>query len=410
MSNITSAGVAQFFSPMGQELWAKARAEEYDAASFMLAFRNAYPLELLRVVANQLDISTGVRRKFPSLAPRGVVLDRSLFEQASCEAVARFRATYMQGDTLCDITGGAGIDTFFLASSFSTTHYVEIDPVRHALFCENSRRWGASSSSLETFCADSLSYLKDSRQTYDWIFVDPARRSGDGTRHAEMSAWRPDIVAQQQLLCSSARKVGVKIAPAYDITRLRKEISTMESLRVISVGGEVKEIFAQMSAQGDSIRCTLHAVCLTKEGTPFFEISREGHGDRMLPSSSEATYLYDPDAALIKAGLVHETGALFSMSCVAPHGVLLLKNSYEEDFPGRVLRIQHIFSWSKKRTQTYLRTHGVVGATIIRRDFPLSVQEIRRRFHLFGESANTFLYFTTRGCGERIVIHAEREL
>src|SRR5687768_11615180 len=46
-------------------------------------------------------------------------------EQASSEKTAAYKAGLVEGDTLVDLTGGFGIDSFFFARRFRTVLYVE---------------------------------------------------------------------------------------------------------------------------------------------------------------------------------------------------------------------------------------------------------------------------------------------
>src|SRR5690606_40529784 len=52
-------------------------------------------------------------------------------EQCSSEVTARFKSSLVYGKTMADLTGGAGIDTYYLSQSFQECHYVE----QNALLC-----------------------------------------------------------------------------------------------------------------------------------------------------------------------------------------------------------------------------------------------------------------------------------
>ncbi|MBR0194849.1 MAG: hypothetical protein IJQ32_01195 [Paludibacteraceae bacterium] len=46
-------------------------------------------------------------------------------EQCSSELAARFKASLVSGEKMVDLTGGYGVDTYFLSDSFSSIDYVE---------------------------------------------------------------------------------------------------------------------------------------------------------------------------------------------------------------------------------------------------------------------------------------------
>ena len=56
-------------------------------------------------------------------------------EQCSSEITARYKASWLQGDTMTDLTGGLGVDCSFLARNFRKVDYVE----RQEVLCELAR-------------------------------------------------------------------------------------------------------------------------------------------------------------------------------------------------------------------------------------------------------------------------------
>ena len=46
-------------------------------------------------------------------------------EQCSSEDTARYKASLLQGQTFADLTGGLGVDCFFISKNFQHTDYVE---------------------------------------------------------------------------------------------------------------------------------------------------------------------------------------------------------------------------------------------------------------------------------------------
>ena len=46
-------------------------------------------------------------------------------EQASSEIAAKYKAGLVRGQNFLDLTGGTGIDIYYLSRSFASWHYVE---------------------------------------------------------------------------------------------------------------------------------------------------------------------------------------------------------------------------------------------------------------------------------------------
>ncbi len=73
------------------------------------------------------------------------------------------------------------------------------------------------------------------------------------------------------------------------------------------------------------------------------------------------------------------------------------------DFVGRQFIIQDIIPWQRKKVGKYLSQNQISEAAIIRRDFPVAPEELRKMYKL-RESSTQFLIFTVNNDGKRVVI------
>ena len=91
-----------------------------------------FSLALRQIAARQL-----LQKKVPQWAENEDLLFPAhlSIEQCSSEATAQYKATLLQGQSLADLTGGLGIDTFYISQHFQQTDYVE----RQAELCNLAR-------------------------------------------------------------------------------------------------------------------------------------------------------------------------------------------------------------------------------------------------------------------------------
>ena len=98
-------------------------------------------------------------------------------EQCSSEATARYKRALVLGDTLCDLTGGMGVDLYYMSRGLKSAIYTE----QQTHLCEAARH------NFEILGADNIIVREgDGRELplpdVDTIYLDPARRAGDGSR------------------------------------------------------------------------------------------------------------------------------------------------------------------------------------------------------------------------------------
>ena len=103
-------------------------------------------------------------------------------------------------------------------------------------------------------------------------------------------------------------------------------------------------------------------------------------------------YLYEPNAALMKAGCFAEIAQQFQVEKIAPNSHLYVSRHEVEGFPGRKFRIRAISSMNKKMLKTQLAS--IHQANIATRNFPLSVVELRKRLKI-REGGEVYIFATT---------------
>ena len=101
-------------------------------------------------------------------------------EQCSSELTATYKASLMANGQkrMADLTGGYGVDTYFLSERFEHTDYVE----QNAELCriaEHNFQFKIQNSKFKIHNSSAEEFLASTGQ-YDLIFLDPARRDSLG--------------------------------------------------------------------------------------------------------------------------------------------------------------------------------------------------------------------------------------
>ncbi|MEC9485993.1 MAG: RsmD family RNA methyltransferase [Prosthecochloris sp.] len=378
--------------------------EHDDPSQFALRFHGRDDLPV-RAVAEQIGCRRKAARKLPGFSGYDMLYTPRALEQASGERTASWKSASLQGERVMDMTGGLGIDSIFLARRFRDVVYCERDEVLASIAAWNFRQLGLNN--IRVLQGDSVEHLKsESDNSFDWIYIDPDRRQG-GRRSAALESSRPDVTVHHDLMLRKARRMCVKASPVLELSGLHASLPSLASVTVLSVDSECREVllFCDPAVGGP---VSLQAVCLSgKEEVVLTHTGGE------LPTRRVADVpgplLFEPDPAIIKSRLSTLLARRSGLDFLNGSVDYLTGTGVPEGFSGRVFRIQASFAYKPSRVRAYLEAHGISGASILRRDFPLAPEDIRKKFRL-NESESCFLVFTRDADGKLLFLSCVREM
>jgi hypothetical protein len=135
---------------------------------------------------------------------------------------------------------------------------------------------------------------------------------------------------------------------------------------------------------------TIHAVNINRATDEFtFQFPEERAAESKL--GPILSYLYEPNAAILKSGAFKIVGNRFGLTKVHPNSHYYTSDQLLDTFPGR------IFSILKKIKGDRSEIKGLFPdfqANVISRNHPLSVDEIKRKLRL-SDGGNLYLIATT---------------
>ena len=322
-------------------------------------------------------------------------------EQCSSEQTARYKATLVAGggNRYMDLTGGLGVDFYWMSQNFEQRYYIEQNPELCALAEHNFRTLGLACS---VRCGSAATVLTEISHA-DVIFLDPARRNEQGGRTYDIKDCTPNILEMLPQLMEKADKVILKLSPMLDWRKAVDDLNYVREVHIVSVDNECKELLLVLTRSENPFRL----VCVNNDSV--FEVSMPPGSQPVpirQPSAIDSqlsalnplpSYLYEPNASIMKAGCFTELEQQFSVAPISANSHLFLSSVEMRDFPGRGFQILGISSMNKHALKEALA--GTDRANIAARNFPLSAEQLRKRLKL-KDGGDCYIFATTQADGE----------
>lgn len=374
------------------------RLHEADPPEALLLSASRYPGVDMPFVADQILARRQVKEKLPRwYAERRICYpSRLAAEQCSSEATARYKQSLVAGETLCDLTGGLGVDSYYFSRCTREVFYVE----RHEAYCRAARHnfQILEASNIQLVCGDAGEVAE--QIAADTYYLDPARRKADSKRAFALSDYEPDPAVLLPLLLPKAKRVIIKISPMADLTHTLRLFPQTVQIHVVAVKNECKELLFVLEPGEVPEIIPIHTVNLTEEHTHHHLFFREKEAEsRVEWATAPGRYLYEPHAAILKAGAFRQTAARFNLQKLHPHSHLYTSDRPEEQFPGRIFEVEAVIPFSSKTTRQLAQR--IPQAHITPRNFPLTTAELRKRSGI-REGGDLYLFATTLCPQERV--------
>ncbi|MGF1555216.1 class I SAM-dependent methyltransferase [Paucihalobacter sp.] len=320
-------------------------------------------------------------------------------EQTSSELTANYKANLVVGKTIVDITGGFGVDAFAFAKHFDTVIHCELNESLHEIASHNFEVLKIKN--IKTLCGDGMELLATLDQKFDCIYIDPSRRNEHKGKVFMLSDCLPNVPEYLETLFNYSKNILIKTAPLLDISMGLSELTFVKRLYIVAVNNEVKELLwhLEFSWQRPLKIETINIKSYTTE-TFSFILEDEQYIDVSL--SEPLTYLYEPNAAIMKSGAFKTIAKAFNVKKLHQHSHLYTSNDLI-DFPGRVFQVSQSLGFSKKN----LRSLNITKANIATRNFPMSVQALRTNFRLL-DGGEVYIFFTTINSNQKWIIVCEK--
>tara|TARA_R110000868_G_scaffold56488_5_gene174806 strand:+ start:19133 stop:20335 length:1203 start_codon:yes stop_codon:yes gene_type:complete len=367
-----------------------------DIATLLLKGTHFTKVETKDIV-EQIEAKKKSKNKLPTwFSTKNIYYPNKLnIEQTSSELTADYKSKLIQGSSIIDITGGFGVDCYYFSKHFKKVVYCEIDKPLSSLVGYNYKLLGADN--IETYNIDGIKYLIASNKIFNWVYIDPLRRHDSKGKVFFLNDCLPNVPAQLGTLFKHTNNIMIKTSPLLDLSVGINELQFVKSIYVIGVNNDVKELLWILE-KGFAGEIEVKTVNIIKNRQEHFDFMFEDEKKTGSNYARPLTYLYEPNSAILKAGAFQSITKQFDVFKLEKHSHLYT-SEHLVDFPGRRFKIEQIVPYNSKS----IKRLGIKAANITTRNFPETVQQIRKKLAL-KDGGDLYLFFTINYDLNKIVI------
>ncbi|UVJ38492.1 class I SAM-dependent methyltransferase [Arthrobacter sp. CJ23] len=406
MADAPQDQIAHLLTSEGWELLASLGPyRESEAFSVNAGLRKAgHSPELVAAVLTQSRLRTRAEAKFGEFARQMLFTQAGLEQATRLNVAARHAERFVKAGTghVADLGCGLGADSMALASMDINVTAVELDEATAACATINLMPFPHATVVHADATAVSLEGI-------DGVWLDPARRttSSSGTKRI----WDPEDfsppLSYVESLAASGRAVGVKMGPGMP----HDSVPTGCEAQWVSVGGDVTEVALWFNAVA---RPGVRRAALVIGARGAAEItSGEDFGGGPLPDVGPVEgYLYEPDGAVIRAGLVADVALQLGGHLVDEHIAYICAPELRDTPFARAYKVLEVMPYNVKALKAWVKANGVGVLDIKKRGTAVTPEELRKQLLPGGRTggkkgSQTATLVLTRIGEERVAVVVE---
>jgi len=395
--------IAPLLTSEGWELLASLGPyQERDAFKLNDTLRKAgHSPELVSAVLTQSRLRTRAEAKFGEFA-RQMLFTQAGLEQATRLNVAaghaqRFAAAGITH--VADLGCGIGADSLAMASMDIAVTAVEMDETTAACATMNLMPFPTARVVQADATAADLSGI-------DGVWLDPARRTtttSGTTRLFDPEAFSPPLSFAESL-AGRGLAVGVKMGPGIPHESLPEACEA----QWVSVDGDVVEAalwFNALARQGVRRAALVMGPRGAAELTSPVRYDPAGQDVAVGPAEG---YLYEPDGAVIRAGLVADLARTLDGHLLDEHIAYICSPTLSDTPFARAYRIKQVRPYNVKALKTWVRQNRIGVLDIKKRGTAVTPEELRKQLLTgSGKGPNSATLVLTRIGTERVAVVVE---
>lgn len=340
------------------------------------ALRLQFSDELVRAAVAIHELRLKAASKF-TRADR-LWFDRKGFEQSTAEAVAIHKAQRFEGH-VWDLCCGCGSDAIALGSRCQVTA-VDLNPAACLRTNWNAEIYDVGHR-VETRCMDVLQLSN----LDGFVHIDPDRRAGTAGRVSRIEDYVPGLDFLRELT-ARCRGGAIKAGPASNFGGKFPQAE----VELISLHGECKEAtvwFGELAGP-QPFRATHLPSHETIAGHPL---------QVAVPVSPLGRFLYDPDPAVVRAGLVDVLAEQLGLDRLdAAEEYLTSDKLIHSPFVQSFETLANLPN-NERDLKRWVRESGVGTVEIKCRHIPIQADVLRRRLPLAGSVAGVIVFARLNG-------------
>ena len=370
----------------------------------------------IQYALTQISGWQAAREKLPLWADTdGIIYPRHLsLEQCTSQDIAQYKASVVEkligkDFKMADLTGGFGVDCFFISKNAARTCYNEMSDELCDIALNNYKV--LQRSDIAVTCGSAEDFIAHQEEdSLDLIYLDPARRGNAGQKLISISDCQPDAVSLQNDLLRVSRNVMLKLSPMLDISRALTEMNHVSRVMVIGLEGECKEVtlLIQRDFNGEPV---IEAVDISSNGKPDMTVSLAKSADNALPlpvavpgQLQPGTFISEPSAPYMKSALFRTIADRTGTALLHPDTHLFWSKEKPDNFPGRTFKLEGIIPFDKRSLSTLIKTQANLSV----RNFPETAPALQQKLKL-RDGGSRYLIATTLSDSKRVLLNLQKE-
>ncbi len=363
--------------------------------------KSPFPELPMHAIAQQIQGLQVAVKKFPSFLdyPQLRYPPKLNLEQSSSEALAKFKSRLISGESFADLTGGFGVDTYWMGKKMKAVFHIEPNQALQELVNFNSKILGFNQVTFTNSTAEV--FLQQLPRQLDWIYLDPSRRVG-ADRKIGIAGYEPNIYELQTELLAGAKNILIKVSPMQDLAEIISSIKGVQKVLICEWDKEVKEVLIHISntpIEEKNIVLEVHHL----ESGNVFSKKFSSRKDK-LKCSAVKSYIFEPGPALQKSGLINNFAQSNNLTKAQEHSHLLYSDSPFISKLGKNFELIAVETLNKKKLLPYLPDKK---ANVIVRNFPMKAPAIKNKLGI-KEGGEIYLIATKDLNDKPIILVAKR--
>lgn len=357
--------------------------------------KNPFPSMDYPSLVNQVIAKKKAKDKLPTWfnAKNIIYPSKISIEQTSSEITANYKATLIKGEKIIDLTGGFGVDDFYFSKHFKEVYHCELNEELSEIVAHNFTV--LNQKNITCIKGESLAILKKLNTSFDWIYIDPSRRSDVKGKVFLLKDCSPNVSELLIEYFKYTAKILIKTAPILDITSGLNELNFVKKIHIVAVKNEIKELLWEIEHHYEG-EIMISSANIENETIHLFEtVYRKEY---LTTFSMPKKYLYEPNSAIMKSGNIEAISGFYDLDKLHQHSHLFTSDK-PITFQGRSFEINAVIPFQKEQMKQF--QHQKMNCTT--RNFPLSVEEIKKKFKI-KDGGTIFAFFTTNLNDEKIVL------
>ena len=322
-------------------------------------------------------------------------------EQASSELTAIYKANEFKANTVVDLTSGMGIDDYFFSRYAERVVAIELNKELADITTHNFIELGATNIQVVNDSAES--FIASNTTAFDLVYVDPSRRKS-GDRLSNFEEWMPNVIALKSDLYAFSNRILVKLSPMVDLQKMVKEFEEVKEIHVVSLNNDCKEVLLNIE-KGFSEEPIIHVVMLKHAVTNRFAFLASSEQQCECIISDVKKYLYEPDAAILKAGAFKTIAEKFELSKLHIHTHLYTSEELKEDFFGKKFEVLECLIYTKANILNFINESK--DFHVLTRNSKYKSEQIKLQFKLI-ERGDMYLILYKNYEGNEMIVKAKR--